>query len=100
MDDLLLKVGKFTFSVKFYTIDMDEDRDILILLGMAFLATCGACIDIQKGGLTMRVKNEEESFGIYKSRKHARKKKRSTSSRLTKSSVRHPHHHHFLLTNP
>lgn len=47
---------------------MDEDHDIPILLRMAFLATFGARIDVRKGEVKMRVKNEEKTFGIYKAR--------------------------------
>ena len=39
MEDVLVKVGKFTFRDDFYIIDMDEDRKIPILLGRAFLTT-------------------------------------------------------------
>ena len=53
---------------------MDEDRDIPILFGRAFLATCGVCIDMQKGELKTRVKNEEETFEIYKTRKRKKEK--------------------------
>lgn len=45
---------------------MEKDRNIPILLEMAFLATCGTRIDVKKGKLKVRVKNKEEAFGIYK----------------------------------
>jgi len=74
VEDLLVKVGKFTFPADFYVIEMDEDREIPILFGRAFLATCGVRIDVQRGELMMRVKNEEEKFGTCKTRKRKKEK--------------------------
>lgn len=76
VQEILVKVGKFTYSAKFYILEMDEDRDILILPGKAFLATCGARIYVQKGELNTRLKNKEETFGIYKVPKRAEEKKK------------------------
>ena len=74
VENIFVKVGKFTFLADFYIIDMDENRDIPILLGRGFLATCGALINVTKGELKTRVKNEEETFGIYKARKRENEK--------------------------
>ena len=81
MEDLLVKVGKFTFSADFYIIDMDDDRDIPILFGRAFLATCGVRIDVQKGELMTRMNNKEETFGIYKTRKRKKENRRDLRHR-------------------
>lgn len=48
----------------FYILEMDDDRKIIMLLGMAFLDIVDAHIDMQKGKLKMQVKNEEDTFGI------------------------------------
>lgn len=39
MNGVLVKVGKFTFSVDFYILDIEVDREIPIILGWSFLAT-------------------------------------------------------------
>ena len=46
IEDFLVKVGKFIFSVDFIVLDMEEDKEIPIILGRPFLATSGALIDV------------------------------------------------------
>ena len=54
-----MKVGKFIFPVDFVVLDMEEDPEVPFILGRPFLATDGALIDVQSGGLTLRVNGEE-----------------------------------------
>ena len=58
IEDFLVKVHKFIFSVDFIVLDYEADRDVSIILGRSFLATGRALIDVQKGELTMRVQDE------------------------------------------
>ena len=39
LEDVLIKVGKFIFPVDFVVIDIEEDKQVLLLLGRPFLAT-------------------------------------------------------------
>ena len=39
LEDVLVKVGKFIFPVDFVVIDIEEDKQIPLLLGRPFLAT-------------------------------------------------------------
>ena len=39
VEDVLVKAGKFIFPVDFVVLDFDEDEDVLLILGMAFLYT-------------------------------------------------------------
>ena len=55
IEDVLVKVDKFIFPADFVVLDMEEDRDIPIILGRPFLATGKALIDVQKGELRLRV---------------------------------------------
>ena len=57
--DVLVKVDKFIFPVDFVVLDIEEDQEIPLILGWAFLATRRALIDVHKGNLTLRVNNEE-----------------------------------------
>ena len=50
-----MKVDKFIFPVDFIVLDMEEDREIPIILGRLFLATGRALIDVHKGELRLRV---------------------------------------------
>ncbi|XP_024992465.1 uncharacterized protein LOC112526413 [Cynara cardunculus var. scolymus] len=42
VEDVLIKVNKFYFPVDFVVLDMDEDKEIPMILGRPFLATGGA----------------------------------------------------------
>ena len=67
---VLVKVDKFIFSTDFIVLDMEEDKEILIILGRPFLATGKAMIDVQKGELKLRVQNDEVKFNVFKSMRH------------------------------
>ena len=64
-----MKVGKFIFPTDFVVLDMEEDSDVPLILGRPFLATGGAIIDVQSGGLTLRVNKEQMTFNIYRTTK-------------------------------
>ena len=55
LEDVLVKVGKFIFSMDFVVIDIEEDNQIPFFLGRLFLATGASLIDVKKGELTLRV---------------------------------------------
>ena len=67
LEDVLVKVGKFSFLVDFMVMKMEEDNQVPLLLGRPFLATGAALIDVQKGELTLRVGNEAMHFNLNKS---------------------------------
>ena len=67
LEDVLVKVGKFIFPVDFVVMKMEEDYQVPLLLGIPFLATGAALIDVQKGELTLRVGNEAVHFNLDKS---------------------------------
>ena len=49
LEDVLIKVGKFVFLVDFVVINMEEDKQVALLLGRPFLATEVTLIDVKKG---------------------------------------------------
>ncbi|GKA72710.1 DNA-directed DNA polymerase [Tanacetum coccineum] len=65
-ENLLVKVGKFIFSVNFVILEIDEDELVLIILGQPFLATAKAVIDVHEGKLSLRIRNETITFNIGK----------------------------------
>ena len=65
IEDVLVKVNKIIFLVDFVVLDIEEDREIPLILGRPFLATGRALIDIHSGNLTLRVNDEEVHFNIY-----------------------------------
>ena len=44
---------------------MEEDKEIPIILGIQFLATGKAMIDVQKGELKLRVWDDEVRFSVF-----------------------------------
>ena len=64
IEDVLVKVDKFIFPVDFIILDLEEDKEIPIILGGPFLATGRALIDVQKGELILRVQ-EEVTFNVF-----------------------------------
>ena len=55
VEDVLVKAEKFIFPKDFIIINMEEDKEIPIILGRPFLATGRAIIDVQRGELKLRV---------------------------------------------
>ncbi|XP_075479439.1 uncharacterized protein LOC142520322 [Primulina tabacum] len=61
-EDVLVKVGKFTFPTDFVVLDMEEDREVPLILGRPFFETGKAVIEVQEGKLRLRVGKEEITF--------------------------------------
>ena len=66
LEDVLVQVGKFIFPVDFLIMKMEEDTQVPLLLGRPFLATGATLIDMQKGELTLRVREEAVHFNLNK----------------------------------
>ena len=69
LEDVLIKVGKFVFLVDFVVINIEEDKQVPLLLGRQFLATGAALIDVKKGKLTLRVGDKAVHFNLNHSLK-------------------------------
>ena len=76
----MVKVYKFIFPVDFIVLDMEEDREIPIILGRRFLAIEKALIDVHDGNFTLRVNGEEVKFNISNAMRFP--KERSTCNRV------------------
>src|SRR3954470_20815359 len=72
--DMLVKVDKFLFPVDFVVIDMEEDRDVPLILGRPFMKTARMMIDIDDGLMKVRVDNEEVTFNLFEAMKHPKDK--------------------------
>jgi hypothetical protein len=62
---VLVKVDKFIFPADFLILDMEEDKDIPLILGRPFLATSRALIDVEKGQLNLRFDEEHITFSVF-----------------------------------
>ena len=65
-----MKVDKFIFPADFIILDIEEDKEVPIILGRPFLATRKALIDVQKGELDLRVQVEDVAFNVFNAIKH------------------------------
>ena len=70
IEDVLVKVDKFIFPEDFIVLDMEEDKEIPIILGRPFLATGRAMIDVQRGELKLRVQDDEVKFNVFEAVRH------------------------------
>ena len=69
LEDVLIKVGKFIFPVDFVVIDIEEDKQVPLLLERPFLATGAALINVKEGELNLKVGNEAVHFNLNHSLK-------------------------------
>ena len=70
IEDVLVKVDKFIFPTDFIVLDMEEDKEIPIILGRPFLATGRAMINVQRGELKLRVQEDEVKFNVFEAVRH------------------------------
>ena len=82
IEDVLVKVDKFIFPADFIVLDMEEDKEIPIILGKPFLATGRAMIDVKKGELKLRVQDDEVRFSVFNVVRHLAKTIVSSQSGL------------------
>jgi hypothetical protein len=54
-EDIPIKVENIYIPVDFVVVDIEEDSQILILLGRPFLATAGAVIDVNNGKIAFQI---------------------------------------------
>lgn len=70
VEDLLVNVRKFVFPVDFVVLDMKKGVDLPIILGIPFLSTASALVDIHDSKLKLRVEDEEVTFGVKQKANH------------------------------
>ncbi|XP_058759931.1 uncharacterized protein LOC131633239 [Vicia villosa] len=69
VQDMLVKVDKFLFPVDFVVVDMEEDRDVPLILGRPFMKTTRMMIDIDDGIMKVRGQDKEVIFSLFESMK-------------------------------
>nr|GFA26279.1 reverse transcriptase domain-containing protein [Tanacetum cinerariifolium] len=60
--DVSVKVGVFHFPADFMVVDFKPDPRVPLILGRCFLKTGRALIDVHKGELTLRIRNEAITY--------------------------------------
>ena len=71
LEDVLIQVGIFFFLVDFVVIDIEEDKQVPLLLGRPFFLTGATLIDVKKGELTLRVGDKAVHFNLNHSLKQS-----------------------------
>ncbi|XP_050890566.1 uncharacterized protein LOC127095969 [Lathyrus oleraceus] len=66
LENIPIRIGQFYIPNDFVIMDIKEDSYIPIILGIPFLATAGAIIDVKKGRLTFEVGEEKVEFLLAK----------------------------------
>ncbi|XP_070034608.1 uncharacterized protein [Nicotiana tomentosiformis] len=67
IDDVLVRVDKFTLPSNFVTLDCEVDYEVPIILGRPFLSMGKALVDVEAGELTFRVGDEKVMLHVCKS---------------------------------
>nr|GEZ93791.1 reverse transcriptase domain-containing protein [Tanacetum cinerariifolium] len=62
--DVSVKVGVFHFPADFVVVDFEQDPRVPLILRRCFLKTGRALIDVHKGKLTLRIKNEGITYNL------------------------------------
>src|SRR4051812_27945059 len=68
---VLIKVEHFIYPVDFVVLDMQEDRNVPLILGRSFLRTSRTIIDVYKGKMLMRLGEDEIKFNFVNSMKYS-----------------------------
>ncbi|KAK5826054.1 hypothetical protein PVK06_020960 [Gossypium arboreum] len=58
IEDVLVKIDKFIYPADFVVLDMDEDKEVPLILGRPFLATPRTIINVGIGELTLRAEDD------------------------------------------
>ena len=63
---MLVKVGDYYIPGDFFILEIEEDRQISIILGCPFLATAGAIIDVKRRKNALEIGEEKVEFDVFK----------------------------------
>nr|GEX90021.1 reverse transcriptase domain-containing protein [Tanacetum cinerariifolium] len=70
-ENLLVKFSKFTSPVDFVILEMEEDSKVPLILGIPFLHTADAVIQVKQKQLNLGVGTERITFSIDSAMKHS-----------------------------
>ena len=65
LENMLVKMDKFIFLMVFIVLDMEEDREVPLILGKPFLAIGRALIDVEEGKLELCVQKKKVIFKVF-----------------------------------
>nr|GEW31921.1 reverse transcriptase domain-containing protein [Tanacetum cinerariifolium] len=80
--DVSVKVGVFHFPADFVVVDFEPDPRVPLILGRCFLKTGQALIDMHKGELTLRIRNEVITYNLDQTSRYSANYNQMTRNKI------------------
>nr|GEY93324.1 DNA-directed DNA polymerase [Tanacetum cinerariifolium] len=80
--DVKVKVGMFQFPADFVVVDFEPDPRVPLILGRCFLKTSRALIDVHKGELTLRIRNEAITYNLDQTSRYSANYDKMTANKI------------------
>nr|GFC52932.1 reverse transcriptase domain-containing protein [Tanacetum cinerariifolium] len=80
--DVSFKVGVFHFPTDFVVIDFKPDPRVPLILGRCFLKTSRALINVHKGELTLRIRNEAITYNLDQTARYSANYNQMTANKI------------------
>nr|GEY75309.1 hypothetical protein [Tanacetum cinerariifolium] len=80
--DVSVKVGMFHFPADFVVVDFEQDPRVSLILGRCFLKTGRALIDVHKGELTLRIRNESITYNLDQTSRYSANYDQMTANKI------------------
>nr|GEV59434.1 reverse transcriptase domain-containing protein [Tanacetum cinerariifolium] len=80
--DVSFKVGVFHFPADFVVVDIEPDPRVPLILRRCFLKTVRAPIDVHKGELTLRIRNEAITYNLDQTVRYSANYNQMTANKI------------------
>nr|GEV19300.1 reverse transcriptase domain-containing protein [Tanacetum cinerariifolium] len=80
--DVSFKVGVFYFPADFVVVDFEPDPRVPLILERCFLKTGRALIDVHKGKLTLRIRNEAITYNLDQTVRYSANYNQMTANKI------------------
>nr|GEZ78278.1 reverse transcriptase domain-containing protein [Tanacetum cinerariifolium] len=80
--DVLVNVGVFHFPANFVVVDFEPDPRVPLILGRCFLKTDRALINVHKGELTLRIRNEAITYNLDQTSRYSTNYNQITANKI------------------
>nr|GFB94572.1 reverse transcriptase domain-containing protein [Tanacetum cinerariifolium] len=77
-----VKVGMFYFPADFVVVDFEPDPRVPLILGRCFLKTGRTLIDVHKGELTLRIRNEAITYNLDQTSRYSANYDQMTANKI------------------
>ena len=67
----MVSLSVMPFPLDFVIMDIEEDAEILLILGRPFMLTTNCVVDMGKGNLEMSVDDQKVTFNLFDAAKHS-----------------------------